>query len=582
MESTKRIAELESTEFYPSASLANSNQRADLAELADHELLAIFQRSRDSASFAVLVHRHHAMIFGIAKRMLGCPHTSEDVVQATFLVLAKDSRKIRKRHSLVSWLYGVAYRISARTARQQAGTTVSTLEEDKVMVSADPLERLNSRFEQDAVFEELHRLPESLRAPLVLRYLNGNSNQQVAKELDLSESAVEGRLKRGRKQLRLRLARKGVSFGFAIGVLGLVQREAAALDLPNLASNTISAVTANVSVVGESAVANSVETTLNSEVIRLAEEEILKMATTKLFSIAIAASVVIGVVASGWAIAGNVPAMMQGDGSKEIVMNQQAGDSSDQAPVTALMQSDQEGAIAESKVSDGDPFAKENDSSALVAESPAASIGGVGAASDSATRATNTGQPTGNTAALAQRLRDVGYYSINKMSEGEVKIQESLKKNISMEYSEVPLEEIAAYISTDYAIQVVSDRNALSNESITFSVKNVRLENALKLMLDDLGLTAIVHNEVLLITSMDAAADMPTVRVYPIQDTWRMPADSLQTTIINNILRDSWEVNGGIGVISQIDNALVVTATDDVHKEINELFAQLDRLNSDR
>ena len=41
MESTKRIAELESTEFYPSASLANSNQRADLAELADHELLAI-------------------------------------------------------------------------------------------------------------------------------------------------------------------------------------------------------------------------------------------------------------------------------------------------------------------------------------------------------------------------------------------------------------------------------------------------------------------------------------------------------------------------------------------------------------
>ena len=104
-----------------------------------------------------MVQRHHAMIFGIAKRMLGCPHTGEDIVQATFLVLARDARKIRKRHSLVSWLYGVAYRISARTARQQAKTTDSTVE-DKIMIAADPLERLNARFERDTVFEELHRL----------------------------------------------------------------------------------------------------------------------------------------------------------------------------------------------------------------------------------------------------------------------------------------------------------------------------------------------------------------------------------------------------------------------------------------
>ena len=106
----------------------------EYADLADQRLLGLYQRKRDQQAFAVLVERYHPMVFGVARRMLGCPHAAEDVLQATFLVLARDARKIRKRGSISSWLYGVAYRVSARLVRQRAMRKTSGLK-DEVMVA---------------------------------------------------------------------------------------------------------------------------------------------------------------------------------------------------------------------------------------------------------------------------------------------------------------------------------------------------------------------------------------------------------------------------------------------------------------
>ena len=85
-----------------------------ISELSDQELLKLFQRKNHPDAFRELVVRHHGLVYGVAKRMLGCSHACEDVVQATFLVLAKDCTRIRKHKSIASWLYGVAFRISAR------------------------------------------------------------------------------------------------------------------------------------------------------------------------------------------------------------------------------------------------------------------------------------------------------------------------------------------------------------------------------------------------------------------------------------------------------------------------------------
>ena len=538
MESMKTVSQ--STAADATAKVDTDRQ---LVDRLDHELLARFQQSADADAFKVLVERHHGLVFAIARRMLGCPHAAEDVVQATFLVLARDARKIRKRHSLVSWLYGVAYRISARVARQRARNIVSTLE-DEAMVAADPLESLNAQYEQEVVFEELHALPESVRAPLVMRYLNGKTNQQVAAEMNLSQSAVEGRLKRGRKQLRLRLARKGVTYGLGIGIMGLVQREALATDIPNLVSRTL-ATSLGSAITGES----TVETGHTHEITRMAEEEIFKMATTKMMSMVAATGIAFGVIASGLALAGD--AFNPANGVSGAAMNEVAIDSSQQEtdPAVSLTTNSQEESSSE--------------------VDPAIGLGG----------GMGTAPPSAN-----ERRRNANHHSIESLSENELRILESLQKPGNFDHFELTLEDVAAEIAEDYQIQVVFDSAVAdigvepATELVTIKVRDVALENALELMLSEKSLTAIIKNEVLFITTLDAALDYTTTRVYPCPHDWPIHNDEILEVIMKGVDPDSWEINGGTGTISIVTNGLVISATHDIHRQINNLFSQFHRI----
>jgi len=538
----------------------------DLSTSADHQLLDLFRQKRDAQAFAVLVQRHHGMVFGIAKRMLGCVHTAEDVVQATFLVLAKDSRKIRKRHSLASWLYGVTFRISARTARQLAKTTVSTLE-DKAMVTADPLEQLNSQFEQETVFSELHRLPESLRAPLVLRYLQGQSNIQVGQELGLSESAVEGRLKRGRKQLRLRLARNGVTFGFGIGVLGLVQQQAVAHPLPELVSRTVA------TALSPSQASNAnVDMATSQQITRMAEQEIYKMVTTKLFSVAAMTAITVGMVASGWALVGQVgdvgepgPNGSRPDESSVVLEATETG--SQTSAALSIPSATQE------EVSSDDPFARKN-------------AGPGGSASSDEKPARQNRPPTARD--LMQRQRAVGDYSKQAFAQAEIEILENLQKTDSFDYFETRFQDILDEIQDEYKIQFridpsVKDHIGENPEEllITFKAEGLKLHNALELMLEKEELTTIIRNEVLMITHRQKADYTMVMRVYRSNDEWPIASDELMESIMSNVSTGSWDGNGGDGAITMVPDGLVVTASQEVHRQINDLIAQLESLYSD-
>ena len=124
-----------------------TTQETQLSTATDAELLSAFADSRDQAAFRLIVERHHAMVLGVARRVVGCSHAAEDVMQAAFLVLSKDAHRIQKRESLASWLYGVAYRISIRAAKKRAKTSATTLK-DETMVDASPLERLTKQSEE--------------------------------------------------------------------------------------------------------------------------------------------------------------------------------------------------------------------------------------------------------------------------------------------------------------------------------------------------------------------------------------------------------------------------------------------------
>src|SRR5262245_54128967 len=83
-------------------------------ELTDGDLLDRFIRQQDESAFEMLMQRHGPMVHGLCRSILHDAHDADDAFQATFLVLARKASSIRKRPSVASWLYGVAYRTSLR------------------------------------------------------------------------------------------------------------------------------------------------------------------------------------------------------------------------------------------------------------------------------------------------------------------------------------------------------------------------------------------------------------------------------------------------------------------------------------
>jgi RNA polymerase sigma factor (sigma-70 family) len=201
----------------------------------DAQLLERFVASKDEAVFQTLVERHGPMVWGVCRRVLRHSQDAEDAFQATFLILLMRADAIRKRGSVGSWLYGVALR-TAQRARVQASqrhareTAVSAEATAPVAVAATQTD--------PALEEELARLPEKYRLPLVLCYYQGQTLEDAAQNLGWPLGTVAGRMSRAREQLRQRLQRRGVTLSAATVVAALVERASAALP-PELAEQTL-------------------------------------------------------------------------------------------------------------------------------------------------------------------------------------------------------------------------------------------------------------------------------------------------------------------------------------------------------
>ncbi len=137
---------------------------------ADRDLVERFVERRDESAFAALVERHGAMVLGVCQSVLGHHHDAEDAFQATFLVLARNARSVRRRDGIGSWLHGVAYRVAlkARAARARRQALQARLAAPEPVYPADDLTWSELR---SLLHAELAALPQHFREPLVLCYL---------------------------------------------------------------------------------------------------------------------------------------------------------------------------------------------------------------------------------------------------------------------------------------------------------------------------------------------------------------------------------------------------------------------------
>jgi RNA polymerase sigma factor (sigma-70 family) len=183
-----------------------------LTGMSDAQLVSRFTGVRDTTAetaFRELVHRHGPMVMGVCRQILRRAQDAEDAFQATFLILVRKARSIHVRESLAPWLYSVAYR-TAQRARVTASRFRQGESEQLEAIKAAP-EDLSQFDLRPLLHEELGRLPDKYRSPIVLCHLEGKSHEEAARALNWPIGTVSGRLSRGRELLKSRLERRGVA-----------------------------------------------------------------------------------------------------------------------------------------------------------------------------------------------------------------------------------------------------------------------------------------------------------------------------------------------------------------------------------
>ena len=210
-----------------------------IESLSDEELLAQYLDGEGNTSqeaFHVLVSRHGQRVLGICRYILQREHDAEDAFQATFMALARNGAAIHNRCALASWLHEVAYRTALKSrARRSRRQTV----ERQIMVVHPPRDEPDNQGEHASLeelrpmlHEEVTGLPDKYRIPVVLSYLEGKTNEEVAAILQWPVGTVKGRLSRGRALLRSRLTRRGIALSTAALLLALSRETASAAVVP--------------------------------------------------------------------------------------------------------------------------------------------------------------------------------------------------------------------------------------------------------------------------------------------------------------------------------------------------------------
>lgn len=173
----------------------------------DAALLQRFALSRDPEAFELLIWRHAGMVMRVCRSRLRDHHAAEDASQAVFLALAKQAGAVCRRGTVAGWLYRVAWRIAAKSTPRHG---LHLIEDWSGTPALDAPREYDPELMQ-ALHEELARLPEKLRTPILLCFFEGLTHKDAAKRLGWPLGTLAARIARGKDRLQRRLSNRGMA-----------------------------------------------------------------------------------------------------------------------------------------------------------------------------------------------------------------------------------------------------------------------------------------------------------------------------------------------------------------------------------
>ena len=169
----------------------------------------------------------------------------------------------------------------------------------------------------------------------------------------------------------------------------------------------------------------------------------------------------------------------------------------------------------------------------------------------------------------------------SKQHTAEQRINAALDDQTTQTFIETPLVEAIQVISRSHNIPIVIDRRALeeiglsSDVGVSIDLRNVTLRSYLRLMLRDLDLTYLVKDEVMQITTAEAAEQNLVIEIYEMPGRLATRTDQVAKVIPQMVVPDAWDITGGPSTLAAFDHLLVVSATSDVQQRVKEFIGML-------
>jgi RNA polymerase sigma factor (sigma-70 family) len=211
---------------------------ASTASLSDAALVSEYRTTGSEQAFRLIVARHGAMVFRSCLRQVRNHHEAEDAAQAVFLLLAQRPHVVRS--SLPVWLHWAARNMAFRMVRSQ------TRRKAHESAAAQARTTLGNSTSHEPLREELDaalaRLPVPLRLAVILRYLEGHSQEEAARLAGIPRGTLGRRAMEGLARLRSTLQRRGIILSMPLLLEQLAQEAIAGLPAMSLVPFKLAAV----------------------------------------------------------------------------------------------------------------------------------------------------------------------------------------------------------------------------------------------------------------------------------------------------------------------------------------------------
>jgi len=185
------------------------------------------KRKRNARRFRELACPHTKFLYNVALRYTGNTYNAEDMVQETLYIALKKFDQLRDETKCRSWLFSILRSIHLKELRMICRK--QEFDKKEGLQYASHLESAAGSFDTEKAFEEkiekirlseiIDGMPEKYKSPILLRFMDDQSYQEISEYLEIPIGTVMSRLSRAKKMLKKEMLRAANKASFTDNVV---------------------------------------------------------------------------------------------------------------------------------------------------------------------------------------------------------------------------------------------------------------------------------------------------------------------------------------------------------------------------